>query len=774
MKYRVIALASAIAYAAFINGPAYAQTEPEPAPGGTAAEDESDLAADQESITNVIVTARRVEESLQSTPVAVTALTSLDLERNQTDDLNAVQYSAPGVLIATYPGDPSSVSIQLRGQVQSDLVATNDPAVGVYFDGTYLGRGNGGSLNTLDLARIEVLRGPQGTLFGRNTTGGAINIVPNNPTNEFEGFVGMRVGNYDLLEINGVLNAPMGDEAAARIVVLHNQHGGYARSRYTGQRLLNDSETAARIRLRLDPTESLRLLLAADVSARNGNGTEYKLVSIAPAGNHLLFPIVQPGVDGGRPLTDYIDGELFRNDSNRLSFYDATIWGVSLTADLDLSDTITLRSITSYRELERVESHDFDGTPYIILEGDRSDMRQDQLSQELQLNGRGFDDRLTYTLGAFYFTENARDITNNDAFIGLGPPPFTRARVDGIVGNDSYAVYGQATFEILPDFRLTAGLRYTMDERELVNRNLATRHAIYDGPIIAEICSIVVSVRDPGTTCQSTRSADFDYFSYTLGADYQATPDLLLYFRTGRSYKSGGFNIRSTTVPDSFAPFQPEQLTDYELGVKADVIPGRLRINAAAYYSLYRNMQRTLQVPTPAGPNPTANFVTNAEKAHVSGVEVEVTARPVRGLQINLGAAYTNPVYDDYVDTAPPFTDRSNEPFVYVSKHTFFASVRYDFETPIGPMNVNGNYFYRSSFFFQPSDLAPQPAYSLVNAVVGWSPRGLEALELQAWVQNLFDKEYASNILDLQRSVGFTTITPGAPRTFGLAARFRF
>lgn len=773
MNYRVIALASAIAYAAFINGPAYAQTEPPP-PDGAAPDNQSNQAADLDSITDVVVTARRVEESMQSTPVAVTALTALDLERNQTDDLNSVQYSAPGVLIATYPGDPSSVSIQLRGQVQSDLVATNDPAVGVYFDGTYLGRGNGGSLNTIDLARVEILRGPQGTLFGRNTTGGAINIVPNNPTNELEGSVGIRVGNYDLFEINGVLNLPIGDDAAARLVFLSNQRDGYARSRYTGQRLLDDDETAGRVRLRLNPTESLQILIAGDYSRRSGNGTEYKLVSIAATGNHLLFPTVQPGVDGGRPLSSYIDGDLFRNDSNRMSFYDATIWGVSLTADLELTDTITLRSITSYRELERVESHDFDGTPYIILEGDRSDLRQDQFSQEVQLNGRGFDSRLTYTLGAFYFSENARDITNNDAFIGLGPPPFTRGRVDGEVENDSYAIYGQATFELFPDFRLTAGLRYTMDERGIVWRNLATRHAVYDGPIIAEICSLTVVVRDPGTTCQATRSDDFDYISYTFGADYQATPDLLLYFRSGRSYKSGGFNIRSTTVPDSFAPFQPEQLTDYELGVKADLIPGRLRVNAAAYYSLYRNMQRTLQVPTPAGPNPTANFVTNAEKAHVSGVEVEITARPVRGLQISLGAAYTDPVYDDYVDTAPPFIDRSNEPFVYVSKYSFFASVRYDFETPIGAMNLNGNYFHRSSFFFQPSDLAPQRAYSLTNAVVGWSPRGLEALELQAWVQNLFDKEYASNILDLQRSVGFTTITPGAPRTVGLAARFRF
>jgi len=766
MKYRVITLASAIAYAAFTNGPAYAQTAPETAPG--------EAAADQESFEPIVVTARRVEESLQSTPVAVTALTALDLERNQTEDLNSVQYSTPGVLIATYPGDPSSVSIQLRGQVQSDLVATNDPAVGVYFDGTYLGRGNGGSLNTIDLARIEVLRGPQGTLFGRNTTGGAINIVPNNPTNELEGYVGVRIGNYDLYEINGVLNAPMGDDAAARLVFLHNQHGGYAQSRYTGQRLLDDDETAARVRLRLDPTESLRLMFAADISERSGNGTEYKLVSIAATGNHLLFPTVQPNIDGGRPLSSYIDGNLFRNDSERDNFYHALIWGVSLTADLDLTPNLVLRSITAYRNLDRIESHDFDGTPYIILEGDLSDLKQHQVSQELQLNGRGLGNSLTYTLGAFYFSEHARDITNNDAFIGLGPPPYTRGRVDGTVDNVSYAIYGQATSEVVPDLRITAGLRYTMDERELINRNLATRHAVYDGPIIAEICSIVVSVRDPGTACQSTRNADFNYISYTVGLDYQATPDLLVYFRSGRSYKSGGFNIRSTTVPDSFAPFEPEQLTDFELGVKADIIPGHLRVNAAAYYSLYRNMQRTLQVPTPAGPNPTANFVTNAEKAHVSGLELEITARPVRGLQINLGAAYTNPVYDDYVDTAPPFIDRSSEPFVYVSKYTVFVSARYDFDTPIGAMNINGNYHHRSSFFFQPSDLAPQPAYGLANAMVGWSPRGLEQLELSAWVQNLFDKEYASNILDLQRSVGFTTITPGAPRTFGLAGRFRF
>lgn len=721
----------------------------------------------------IIVTARRQEENLQDTPVAITALSGAQLENRQILDVQDLQSAVPNMTIATYPGDPASVSIQLRGQVQSDLVATNDPAVAVYLDGVYLGRGNSGSLNLLDMQRVEVLRGPQGTLFGRNTTGGAINIVPNAPTNRFEGWVSSRVGNYNLYEVTGLINVPLGDTFAARVVGQHSQNDGYMTSRRTGRDFLDNNSDAFRATLLFEPTDNLHIQLTGDYSSLEGNGAGFKLIGVNP--NHAVnfFPILLPTIDGGQPVNNYVDGDIYHNESQRTdSFYSAEIWGVTGMIALDIGDA-ELKSITAYRELSRDAAFDYDGTPYIVLEADSVDLDQYQISQEFQLNGTAFNDALSYAFGAFYFRERAIDITRNDAFIGLSAPPFRRGVTDGTATNISYALYGQFTYEFLPDTHVTAGLRYTWDERRLVNRNRSTFSTVYDGPVVSTACSLTPSVLDDPSVCQVSLSASYNYLSYSFGVDHQFD-NFLLYARTGRAYKSGGYNNRASNIPEAFAPFDPERLTDYEVGVKYETNDRRFHANLAAFYSDYRNMQRTLAVVTPGGQNPSANITTNAQSAHITGLEFEFGAVPTRGLNVGLSFGYLNPQYDVYQDLAPPFADRSNEPFIFVSKFTVGASINYEFSTRIGEWRISADYSTRSEFYFVAADARPQEDYGTGNASIAFRPAGLPNLEVGAWVQNVFDEEYFINVTDLLPAVGIAAATPGAPRTYGLSVSFNF
>ncbi len=719
----------------------------------------------------IVVTARRVEESAQRTPIAITALSGDDLAQRQISDLSGVQYSAPNVNIATYPGDASSITIQMRGQVQTDLVATNDPAIGVYLDGVYLGRGNGSSLTTLDLARIEVLRGPQGTLFGRNTTGGALNIVSQDPVDRFEGWVSGRVASFGEFEASGALNVPAAENLAIRGAFLHSQNNGYFRSDYSGERLLDSNTDVARIKLSWQPTDTLSFLLSGDYSEITGNGAAFKLISVTPGAFLTFLPGAQPDVDGGRTLDSYIGGDSYRNDTALDNEYRAELWGTSLTATLDLGGA-EVKSITAYRELKREAAFDYDGTPYIVAEAASVDLSQQQFSQELQLSGEGFDDRLAYTAGLFYFTEKARDITRNDYLIGLAPPPFTRAITDGAVKNESYAAYAQATYALFENTRITAGLRYTKDKRELINRNRGFLSDTFGGPVTSESCSLAVVVRDDPAVCRATLNASFGYWSYALGIDQQLSDTTMVYARTGRSYKAGGFNIRSTRVPDSFAPFQPEQLTDYEIGLKTELFDRRLRNNIAVFYSDYRDMQRTLQVATPAGPNPSANFTTNAEKAHIFGIENETTVR-IGGFEATVTAGYLEPVYDEYRDQAPPFADRSEEPFIEVSKFNASIAASYELIADFGLIRFAGDYSYRSKFYFAPQDTVFQKGYGLANAMITVEPDAVPGLEVSAYVRNLTDQYYNVYMLQLP-ALGFASVTPGRPRSVGMSAKYRF
>jgi len=720
---------------------------------------------------DIIVTARRTEESAQRTPIAITALSGAELARRQIANLTDVQYSAPNINIATYPGDASSITIQMRGQVQTDLVATNDPAIGVYLDGVYLGRGNGSALTTLDLDRIEVLRGPQGTLFGRNTTGGAISIVSKNPSDRLEGFVSGQVSNYDSFDLSGALNVPINDRLEIRGAFQHQKNGGYFHDDYNGQRLLDNNTDVARLKVKWQPTDNVTLLLSGDLSDITGNGAAFKLTSVTPGAALTLLPAAQPGVAGGRSVDSYVGGDPYSNDSGLDNRYHARLWGTSATLSWDLGD-VELKSITAYRELRRDGAFDYDGTPYVIAEANSVNLKQHQFSQELQANGSAFDKRLTYTAGLFYFTERARDVTRNDYLIGLAPPPYTRAVTDGQVKNSSYAAYAQATYRVFENTRVTAGLRYTRDERELISRNGGTQSAVFDGPVIAQTCSLAVEVRDDPALCKATLKKNFGYLSYTFGIDQQLSRGILVYVRTGRSYKAGGFNIRSTTVPDSFAPFKPEKLTDYEIGLKADFLDHHLRNNLAVFYSDYRDMQRTLQVATPAGPNPSANFTTNAKKAHIFGIENEFTAQ-YGGLRITVSGGYLKPVYDNYRDTAAPFTDRSNEPFIEVSKYNVSIGGQYAFDTGLGEFRIGGDYSYRTKFYFAPQDTFYQHGYGLANAQVSLDVAAIKGLEVSGFVKNLTNKYYNIYMLQLP-ALGFASVTPGAPRTYGARATFRF
>jgi iron complex outermembrane receptor protein len=307
----------------------------------------------------VVVTARRREESLQEVPISVSALSTQELERLQVHDLTQLQYVTPNLSVAPGQATGASASIAIRGQYESDTTPTVDPAVGLYLDGVYFARMTGANLDLIDVERVEVLRGPQGTLFGRNTIGGAINLVPRRPTPQFAASVSAELGNYDWQRYTGFVNAPLlAGRIDTRLTAMHSEHGGYARDPLLNVDLANGDTDFARLQFQFRPASNIQVHLAADYSHIESDSQIRSLFAVAPGYESIPAMLGRPG-DG---LANYIDPFGDTVPANRAGTVHTTVWGTAGTVTVDLAQ-ITLKSITAYRALESRAIDDQDGTP---------------------------------------------------------------------------------------------------------------------------------------------------------------------------------------------------------------------------------------------------------------------------------------------------------------------------------------------------------------------------------------------------------------------------
>ncbi len=635
------------------------------------------------------MTARKREENLQNTPLSISAFTANELEQRQirsTDQLADVTPNLTFDAFAPSSGQNASSQIYIRGIGQSDFTAVTDPGVGLYIDGVYMARSIGGTMDFLDLERIEVLRGPQGTLFGRNTIGGAIALHTVRPDDQFGGSVEAQVGSDDMLYLTGDINIPITEGLYSKFSITQRDRDGYTdRVQHAdrqldgvalptdGKDLGDDNTFAARASFVWQPTETLNFFLTGDYTDESENGaptTSRGLNDQQTFPSHtnrfantncpLFPPPLPPGPansTGGNPLciNDTYQRDEFESEGNAEISSELEMWGVSLEANWEVADWLTVKSITAYRDIDAYSARDADGTPYQVFHT-QDPFDQNQTSQELQFSGN--TDNLKWLVGLYYFEEDA----DNPNPVQLPEPTIGKIISGGQVDNDNYAVFGQATYSLGEKWDLTAGIRYTDETKRFKPYSFADGDYTMGGPGSPFVRYFDCPTgQEPGCDGVNGRlftdgdrlipkgeyKEEFDDWTPMVNIAYQANDDVMLYTSYSEGFKSGGFDQRFIAPLPEPSSFDPEKAKTYEVGMKSSWMDNTLRLNVSAFYTDYEDIQIIVRQGF-------APLTFNAGDAEISGFEIESTWIPTSAwiIQANVGyidAEYSN--LDDSVQT---------------------------------------------------------------------------------------------------------------------------
>lgn len=782
-----VATATAIGLVAGCPGIALSQERSPQAPAPS-------VAPDAGPIEDIVVTARRSSENAQRVPITITTVTAAKLRDLNVRDVVDIQKVTPGLFISTNQNS-GKARITIRGQIEADDRLTGDRSVGVSIDSVPFEHSYALTSVLVDLNRVEVLKGPQGTLFGKNTTGGELNITTNQPEYKWGGYADLLYGNYNKMQGLAVVNAPIvEDKLAIRLVGQVISREGYYRE-FDGHQSNDDNQTYVRLRVRADPTENLHILLSADHVDQANKDVHLALTNetlLAPGNVAVLQSIAAQLGLNPRSVADqqaayrafrvYYDAQQvdprrgFGNPYNPHDELKNT--GLSANIALDVGP-VTARSITSYRNLTRSASLELDGTPFDIIQQSQA-AHLKGFTQELQLSAIdnvGFD----WQAGLFYSRETGEDLSATDSFDYVNP---NRSGVtDSGIVNSSKAAYAQAVYAITPRLRVTGGIRYTHDYRQIDSHNrIDLSMAIPPLPPGGTSRCGLLSPALGGPVypnCTYKASTSSNKVTWLASADWRPINDVMLYASVSTGYRSGAFTAPGTNVITSqaalqaaFTPYQPETVTNYEVGFKSDLLGHHLRINGAGFYENYRDIQVRV--------NDFVNgvlltLVRNAAKATIYGGELEVTAAPTSRLTFTGGAGYVHAGYDSYItrDSAGNVLDLTALPFA-VPKWTFNLGGNYELPLADGALRLTANYAYTSRVIYQPTaaDRASvtQPAFGLLDARLNWHIAS-QNLDVALFGKNLTNKLYFSSI---SVTGPFNIGSVGEPRTYGIQVRKTF
>jgi len=717
----------------------------------------------------IVVTARKRKEKLQDTPISISAYSAERLEAQGVSQTTQLQDFTPNLVFQNTPsnsGVGSSAAVFIRGIGQKDFAPTTDPGVGIYVDGVYLARTVGAVFDMIDIDRVEVLRGPQGTLFGRNTIGGAISIVTAKPDVTFAGKADMTTGTDNRFEVRGTLNLPLTDRLFARISVGTFKQDGYVLRPADGGDLGNKDEQTGRLALRWLATDALEINLSGDFSRDRTNGPPVVVAEVdSPATNPGSIASLANFLAVGNPAlcfeaANYNNPACYNqriaagsntNLGTGPSFSDIYTKGSALTVDWSLNEDLSLKSITAWRNVSGTFAQDRDGSP-VALNHVLDFYRDTQLSQELQLQGKALERRLNWLAGLYYFREYGGN---------LNPVQFTPGSIQsgGYFHYDSKAAFAQATYQVTDKFSITPGARYTKENRAYLPDQYFT--ALPLGPIF----NCYVPTEHP---CQigdrvvpyQTVYANTHKFTPYLNLSYKWTPDLMTYAAYSEGFKSGGYTQRIFPPDRSLPSFAPESVKSYELGFKLTSLGGRMRLNGAAYYTDYKDLQLLVADATRVGP-----YFANAGKAHIEGFELESELAPGGGWHFDVGVGYTLPRYDQLAAGVLASGINLQSDFVLISKWNANASLDKVFGLPGGSsLTPRIDYTWRSRFATnangvpQPAALPVgflyQPAYGVLNMSLKWASPS-DKYSLSAGVNNVTDEHYRL-FGDYQPAFGFT------------------
>jgi iron complex outermembrane receptor protein len=770
----------------------------------------SDVESAGVGLEEIVVTARKRTEDLQQTPIAITAFSGQELENHNIRAVENLSQQTPSLSFQQSPYDPFGSEIGMRGQQSTDMVITQTPPVGIYIDDVYYPTTLATQLeNFQGVEQVEVLKGPQGTLYGRNTTGGAIKITTKMPDySGVNGNVKIGYGRFNQQTVSASINLPIVDHRIA--LTLGGQYAkddGYGKDLSSGANLQNNKSEAFRGALRFDVTDQFQIVVRGEYAHAVSTQNIEDLVYVAPgfsiasaavaaqigALSASDFGILGALLTTGAPpagATPQQIGAFFKDvntgrtalashicpgrDCRKIrlpvasqlaafGLTGAVPFGPKTTVDLatasivgtySFSPDLYLKSITAHQETKRAAITSTSASPFLLIDGIADEQDPKQLTQELQLGGNAFDDKLKWVTGYYYFHLKGDDVGINTELVPFLPNPISNVSQ---FRDTSNSVYGQGTYAIIPTVNGTAGVRYTSEKTDLTLQN--------HNAVACDVAGVPAS----GAPCVNRFDNSFSNVSYTAGLDWQALDRVMLYAKTSRGFRAGGTNQRSNPA----LSYAPETVTDYEVGAKSDWLDRRLRVNLAVYRSDYKNIQRSVYV------NNANSFVTeiqNAASAKINGAELEITARPFAALTLSANAAYTMPKYDKYTGFSATGTplNLSGNAFPNVSRWQTGLSGTYTLRDGWGPLDTTVDFSYRSKLDYQPDghDASSAPyliegGYGLLNARITQSITDWN-MKVSLWGKNIADRRYLAGANDFSPTLGIAYTIPGMPATYGV------
>ena len=735
-------------------------------------------------VEEIVVTARRRQEMLEDTPIAVTAISAEGLRESNITRIDQIEQLVPNMSFRS-GASGQTVSVQIRGVGSSTTGAAFDPGVGLYIDGVFLPRAQSSIFDVVDIQQVEVLRGPQGTLFGKNTVGGAVNVTTVKPNEDLEGFVFIRPGNFGILNTRIMLNVPirvgwLEDRLFVRAALASENSSGYGYNAYRDEYTDDQNGLTFLGSLRFLPIDDLTIDVSGTWWRNHNRGRNGQCVFVQETGLGGLTPGFYDACRQSEPLH-------FASDVATIS--DFANWGTWGTIRYDIGDAgplqqLAVKSITSWRRQLNRSRQDHDSTPFSVLQVsqiggsalDGAPGESQQIQQELQLDGAAWEDRISYVTGVFFFWETAE--RHNTTFAGGVP---NAGENNSNIDNWTWAIFAQSTVDVTDWMSLTAGLRYTEDKKGARQINFdalnpgspPTRDGSGRRVFTAWTPTASVALLAPDSWLES---AQLDH--------------LMGYFTYSRGFKGGGFNavIDPAAEGDQLDPFEPESLNSFEFGAKTIGFDQRVTFNLALFRSDYRDIQRTvLEADEDDEGNIMVRRLTrNAAEATIQGVEAELRVIPVDGLQVNGSLGYMDAKYDSFPDAVSAITnqqiDRAGETLNNAPTLQTFLGVQYSFPVEVGQsewmtgwITPRVEWAYRSQYHVAGPELSPlvQPGYSLVNARLSYSFLDDRA-QVALWGRNLTNEYYFNTGVPLATTFGTARRIFEPPRTWGGELSYAF
>ena len=702
------------------------------------------------AIDEVTVTARRRQEAMQDVPLAVSAMGAEELRNQQISDVSQIAMQVPSFTFQSQNALESEMFIRGVGSARLNS-ATSDPSIGTFLDEIYIGRRGVATPPIFDLERIEVLRGPQGTIFGKNVVGGAINMITAKPTQEFDAGASVAVGNYSTIMADGFVSGPINEKLSARIAVNREQHDGYAHNVIRNEELEDLTSTAVRGTLLWEINDDMRLTVVADASKTDSGGSSRHAVDDP---NSPGFGFITPNISTD-PRTNYSPYEQYANrkTSGLMARFEWDIGNMSLVY---LSG---LRNGEGHIAWTQAGA----GSPPSITD---STLRQYEdykgLTQEVRLQSDP-DKRLRWSTGAYFLREDVKRSSRNTAISFLpGGPGSTRDTLDGdnqfIASSktQSYGVFGEFDFDLRENLTLSVGGRYSIDEKKLDSR--------------AEILSLGPDgdLYSPAPLLEEYRinpSKDWSQFTPRIALEWKPTDDILVYGAYSTGYKGGGWQGATPDRAAAQKAYDPEHANSYELGVKADWMNGRLRTNIAAFRTDFEDLQVELLDDVAL-----TLVVANAANAVIQGLELEFKVRATHWLTLSASGSYIDATYKDYIDPLRGVNYGGNR---IQRTPEYQYSLSADIDYPIHEkfnFIASANYSHQDTMFWGPENTNREPSYGMMNGRIGVAaPDGRWSLTV--WGRNFTDELYRTSVIPF---AGDEVSLFGAPKTYGLRLAVRY